>query len=300
MTLAQDYLQRGVVYRNDGDDIRKKVHEILVEHLRPIGNDPGCAKSYAEQFVFDEDVGPIMQAIVGSEQVSRGTLLDMARLPSSSTWIEWPVLTEFPGTKLGVLMVQDVIVGGSVPQTGLFFVMRTGKTEHHHVGCFGCVGMQFPITNDSVMSVAFWKDFVGGDCATVPEEVMKDVRAFAWDAVEALFLIMTPRVCEVREAACSAKANRRRAASGKLPLVEYKRMILKVGVGTPRYASHGGPAPLVKDTVAYHKRLHRVIGHFRTYRAGRQAPLVSFVPEHWRGDVELGVVLKTRHVKGEH
>jgi hypothetical protein len=200
-------------------------------------------------------------------------------------------------------MVDEIFQRGGVKghkdKCGFFFVMRTGKGKDDTVACFGCAAMDLPINEKASLATGFWKDYIPQErVATMPENVQKDMKAFMWDAIDALFLIMTPRVCEVRHVEYSPKVNRRRMVAGKKPFVEYKHLLLKVGVGTPRYVSHGGPVPDVKEP-GHHKRFHRVIGHFRTYRAHREMPLISFVPEHWRGDVELGVVLKTRHVRRE-
>ena len=295
MTLAQDYLERGVVYRMEGSEVKQNCHQVIVEHLKSIGEDPSKAKSYAEQFVFDEEVPYVVGQLVDGGHIDVDSIIAMSRLPSSSTWVEWPVDVENTiGCKMGILFVDQVMrTPAGINYCGLFFIMRTEKDGH--VGCFGAAGIPIPYTFGKNIATAFWKDWDG--VGQLPEKIAKDIKAFIFDALDALFLLMTPRVCELRHQAYSPKANRRRTVAGKLPLVEYKHVILRVGVGSPRYVqSGGGPTVLTREHA--HKRLHRVIGHFRTYRQHRETPLVSFVPEHWRGDVELGVVLKTRHVKG--
>jgi len=74
-------------------------------------------------------------------------------------------------------------------------------------------------------------------------------------------------------------------------------MVTKVGIGSPHYRSNTGGRKPLESEEAHHKRLHRVVGHFRTYREGREQPKISFVPQHWRGDAALGVLLHERVVK---
>lgn len=44
-------------------------------------------------------------------------------------------------------------------------------------------------------------------------------------------------------------------------------------------------------------RRHRVIGHLRKLSCGRIEPVWIWVASHWRGDAELGVVLREHHVQ---
>ena len=302
-TLAQDYLERGYVYGDEGRTMKNNFDAIIRSQLAPIGTDPSRAKSYAEQFVFDEEVPAVVGDLVRGGHVDLDMICSMSHLPSDSTWMEWPItINDAIGCRFGVLIVKDCMRMGELRRPGAFFIMRTQKDGL--VGCFGAIAMPFPMDMGAkVLAIPFWKDWCvkDDDERSLPDDIAKDAKSFVWDVIDGLFLIMTPRVCEIRHSDFSGKLNRRRIASGRLPLVEYKKMVLKVGIGQPRYVrSAGGPAPLVADhREGSHKRLHRVIGHFRTYRANRETAKVSFVPQHWRGDAELGVVLHTRHVKGE-
>ena len=82
-----------------------------------------------------------------------------------------------------------------------------------------------------------------------------------------------------------------------LPMVEYKRVVMKIGVGAPSYPHKAQQHIDGESEEARRRRLHRVVGHFRTYRQGREQPKVAFVPQHWRGNAELGILLHEREVK---
>jgi hypothetical protein len=117
--------------------------------------------------------------------------------------------------------------------------------------------------------------------------------------VNALFLLNVPRVSEVRESVASAKLQKARARRGKMPLLELKHVKLMIGRGGVRYTNRGDLARRPGESVEEHrKRLHQVIGHFRTYVKNREAPRVSWVPPHWRGDATKGIVLHERTIIG--
>jgi hypothetical protein len=62
----------------------------------------------------------------------------------------------------------------------------------------------------------------------------------------------------------------------------YEHHVLEIPVGDEE------PLQIGEGTPHSRHRLHAVRGHMRHYKSGR----ISWIPAHWRGDKELGVVTK--------
>lgn len=284
-TLAQTILESEPLNR----EWCKKLHPVVCARLAP--QNP-FDQYRAEQFVFDEDVTPIVHSLVRQGKIDEVTMASVCTLPASNTWIEWPVPEH--QVKLGYLLSTNLWDDGMVvvkPQVTIVMCMaHNGRGIP--IGLLSLPRMPIDLrTEVEMISVYWWYDK-----NVQNDDVQAEIMAYLWDVFYGVFLIMTPKVCEVRQVTHSEKLQRNRAKHGKLPLVEYKRMSVKVGVGNPRYVGYTSPKGDMYMADRHH-RLHRVIGHFRTYVSGRERPKVSFVPEHWRGDAELGIVLHERHVK---
>jgi hypothetical protein len=124
-------------------------------------------------------------------------------------------------------------------------------------------------------------------------------RSMLMEIAELLFLLNTPRVSETKTHPISARLQRARLRRRKLPLLEFKRVKVLLGAPTIRYPKGTNIPGETREE--RHRRLHQVTGHFRHYLQGRDKPHVAWVPSHWRGDAQLGVVMHDRRiVKPEH
>ena len=296
-TLAQDYVDHARL-KPDVHENRTLCHQMLLEALSPAKADTPVVtrQRKAEVFVFDENPTEVVDSLVVGGHIESRLVYETARLPADVVWIEYPAnLDVDPKCRIGILIAKDAIGAKGRKMAAVCFVMRSTK----YVGPFGMLALdRFPLDPKDEFAIAFWRDIEPG--MEWGEGTLESIKAFMWDLFDSLFLIMTPRVCEVRHSEHSPRLQSRRVKSGKLPLVEYKKMILRVGIGQPRYVKHAGdPSELCPGDApgGQRRRLHSVIGHFRTYQKGREMPLATFVPQHWRGDPEQGIVLRERHVK---
>jgi hypothetical protein len=280
-------------------DLQLWTHDFVLDRLKaPIpGSDLRLAASQcAERYVFDEDAPTITRALVDSGAITNALVFDSMRLPASNIWIEYPLedQTETDIMRIGLMV-------GSVPRNDTVLAgMRTmlaivGQTKTS-VAVVGLMTLpEGPvILGKTKVDLHWFLHYLAGSKSS--SEADHDCKMFVYDLIDCLFLINTPRVCEMRESSFGSNRKVRPKDKPPLPLVEYKRVLLKVGVGTPQYKKNGN-VPGVETDEARHRRLHRVVGHFRTYREGRAQPKVSFVPQHWRGDAELGILLHEREVK---
>jgi hypothetical protein len=324
-TLAQTYLEHG---RVPGDaHIQQVTHDLLIKCLEPVQmpDEPTKLQTKAEIFVFDEAPFLIVNDLIKNGSLDAHLVLDTACIPAQVTWVEYPDPLGELG-RWGCLIATKAIQGDSNTADSWHAMAFVTQTPNGEVCCFGLLGLpNLPLvhkpnlpglpghkTGQNDLMIGWWRDHVpikdkptkvvGGfqysETSTLDEEDYDEIKFFVWDILDALFMIMTPRVCEVRHAEHSPKLQRSRQKQNKMPLVEYKKMLIRVGMGQPRYARHASsPSELVPgQPTGRHHRLHRVIGHFRTYREGRERPYCTFVPQHWRGDEKLGIILKERHV----
>lgn len=249
--------------------------------------------SYAEKFIFDQDAAVIVKDLVDAGSVTRAIVHETSRAPAERFWVEYPC----------------TFTGGRVGRTGIMVIsfleeerplspMRTimivvglmgGDTPVVH----GLVTIpEFPMVLNKHFQVHFFNGKVPPD---LTQEDVEELMNYLYDLVDCLFLINTPRVSEFQQTEWHPRKQRARVKGGKPPLIEVKRVMLNVGVAPARHGRSSEPGSS-GGMSEHHKRLHRVIGHFRTYRKRQETPVVSFVPPHWRGDPDLGIILHERNV----
>jgi hypothetical protein len=122
---------------------------------------------------------------------------------------------------------------------------------------------------------------------------------FVQELVDCLFLITVPRVVEYRDAAFGPRKEKVQRATGK-PLVEFKRV--HITIGAPDVRSKAGADyshSLEKEAAEGGRRYHRVGPFFRTYRKRQKdGPKVVMLDTFWRGNPELGIIIKEKHYDG--
>lgn len=257
------------------------------------------ADQCAERYIFDEDAPLITTQLIDSGAVSADLVWESTRLPASNVWIEFPSNQDNEegfhtriGFMLGRVPVNDTVLSNHRMVMALAAMSSDGAG-----GAVGLITLpDKPVTaTNYAVGVHWFYDRTALDRLDNSRiDIQRECRLFVNDMISCLFLINTPRVCELREGIFGPRKPKIQQRLNH-PLVEYKRVVLKVGVGAPRYQRN--PNPTDETEEARSKRLHRVVGHFRTYRAGREQPKLSFVPQHWRGDATKGILLHERTVK---
>ncbi len=112
------------------------------------------------------------------------------------------------------------------------------------------------------------------------------------EALCGLFLLQQPKVVSVEEIEHGPKLQRARAKRGKLPLLEYRRVQIKIGTIAKR--SNASASRVDSDDAAGRRRYHRVLGHFRVYGRETPDPHALWIEPYFRGDPSLGIVLHER------
>lgn len=244
----------------------------------------------AERFVFAEDPTTALFAMVDEKQVDMSTVYKTARLPAPVTWLEFtPSRGNLDGARWGVLVVDkgkkwEVICAMEGPNNQIASPYIIAAMD------------PLPTQAEGIMGDLAW--FCDADMTEA--EKQEEFKHCIIDVISSLFFLTVPRICEIKESVADAKLQKARMKKGKPPIIEMKRVTLSVGIGRTRYKNSGtrSAGGSTEGTGDFKKRLHPVIGHLRVYtkRQKEGEPLVSWVPHHYRGNAELGVVMHERDV----
>lgn len=238
----------------------------------------------AERFAFADD--PLLAYLELTRNMSDEALSRAIVMPSPVTWLEWTVRYG-DGPRSGEETRSERFGYMVSEKDGTWLIASCMDTVFGVIPVF-VTEVRIPTGRHVATASRCW--LISGRDEALVGWCQQTVR----DVVAALFLLSVPRVCEVREGA-STRLQRARIRRGKLPLVEVRRVHLAIGVGRPRYGSRSEPTVVGSEGI--HHRYHSVISHLRVYHQGTERQRVAVVPKHWRGNKELGIILKEHDVR---
>ena len=309
-TLAQHFL--------DGTRVKRSPHDGQV--LSGLTLEYTTANDYAkmaDRVVFAEELLEVYHEMVDNEQIEPAMIFRNVKLPSDKLWIEWNVVSR-----------KDVAPDGGM-QVGALFEMTTREElpldmivmcRSINTGGMGVVAkykIDPPPYMDSLNGMRFkmtWSDRDGMFTDSRGENTFgisdpNDPRwgqlmsTFIKGAFFGLFLLQQPRVTDTTEVKHAEKIQQKRRKKGKRPLVEYKRVTLKVGIiaGRAGVLRRDRSDAIAGDGAGGgKKKYHHVLGHFRCYHRDTPEENVIWIAPHYRGDPSLGVILREKHlVKAE-
>lgn len=264
------------------------VHKILERALVPREGATvlESQSALAERFEFESDPCAVVRSLIGGGSLDWSSVRETARPVASAQWTEWPCAAR---TRRDGWLREGALTYQYRDKTRVVQVIETTDGIAAPILCFSIE--QMPRRSAGVE--VHWSLCHERHDETLEQTVMV---AYA-DLVEALFMICTPRVSDQTRERPPRHERRRALREHRLPPLEFVRVRMVVGEAPPRYASNSTAEERRREDEEYtRRRLHRVMGHFRVYEKGREQKLVSFVPEHWRGDAELGIVMHDRTV----
>jgi len=224
-----------------------------------------------ERFVFDFSPISLVDDMVEDKLLTKTMVRQFSRVPTDKMWFEF----NLDRGAVGVLVVIDA---------GRVHVIIAGDSHGGPVAFGAFTAQTFPWPQQ-LRCDSIWVAF---------KDKQRQILKLAIDIVEAsLFLLNVPRLCEIR----TSKGGRT-AAQGQhrdYPPVEIKRVVMTLGRGNPRYER--GPQRAGETDEAYRRRLHHVIGHFRTYTKRQTTPKIVWINEQWRGDPSRGIIIRETHFK---
>lgn len=244
---------------------------------------------YAERFVFEFDPALALGDLIKSGAVTQEQCKLLFRLPTEIVWMESSIHDEKGRqAQFGILVDQSFLPRYT------YLVLVIG--DYHQ--SMPILGLSIPrwelITGPKGMQL--WNKIEWSSKTHRNPRPVLDELVFPF-LVGALFHLNIPKMIELRPSTGKTHAppTMKPATPG---VIEYKKVTLRPGLIKTRYEQERREG---ESEAAYHKRLHRVIGHFRTYTHYRdhvfEQPKVAWIEPHWRGDADLGIVLHETHVE---
>jgi len=227
----------------------------------------------AERVVFSDTISDVLADMLDAGQIDIKTILTTTRMPAAAIWVEWPegalrvgaLFDCAPNGRIAVI----VVAGGERQTPGIIFA-----------GTLDALPMeaQSPAIHLGYVAPKISAEYF--ECALV-------------EALCGLFFLEQPRLISSEPVSWGAKLQRAREKRGTIPLLEYRRITIKIWA--EKKAGHGGAAIALGSTVAGGRRpYHQVTGHFRVIR--RETPDVRaiWIDPFFRGDPAVGVLLRER------
>lgn len=239
------------------------------------------------RFVFDQDPQDVVNPLINAGSLHFKQIVNFSRMPTDQLWMEH---TDAMGWATGVFARRNK---GNITLT-LFLDcpnLPVTPVQALTVPDFPWSNMLSPDHNEEGTLVT---NLFSAMRSRVAEQSIDTVAFFS----SCLFLLTVPRVCEVK-AAMNAPLKVKYTGEDKPPTIyppiEIRHVKLVVGQGRTRYVNQT-QQPGESDE-SYRRRLHEVIGHFRTYSKNRSEARIAWVPPHWRGDASKGIIIKQYHVQ---
>lgn len=305
-TMAQHFLDGGPYVKPSPHD-RQMTDALTLEYTT--AND--YAKM-ADRVVFDEELLEVYHQMIDDEQIEANMIFRNVRLPSDRLWVEWRALTTnedamqvgalFEMTTRTELPIDMIVMCRSCRTGGMGIVSRYKIDPPPYAQADG---LQFKMTwSDADGTFTSAKGNPNGGAGLAIDDPHdprwgKLMSTFLKGAFFGLFLLQQPRVTDVTEVKHPEKVQAKRRKHGKKPLVEYRRVKLKVGVVAGRTGvlkRARGEAAAGDGAGGGKKKYHHVMGHFRCYHRDEPNEIVVWIAEHYRGDPALGFMLREKHL----
>lgn len=304
-TLAQHFL--------DGNAVRPSPHDQTVRDALTLEyTSPKDYVKMADRVVFTDEILAVYHDMLDAKQIEPEMIFRNVKLPSDRLWIEWEVTTDSHARS-------DMQVGAlfSMTDRDTLPLDMTVLCRSHGTKGAGVVAkykIDPPPYMDNLNGRTFKMSWSGADGRFVgsgnPAPMMgfespNDPRwgqlmnTFLKGAFFGLFLLQQPRVTDTTEIKHPEKIQQKRRKKGKPPLVEYRRVTLKVGVVAGRAGVLRRDRSLAEPgdgSGGGKKKYHHVLGHFRCYHRDTPSEYVIWIEPHYRGDPTLGVTLREKHL----
>lgn len=302
---------------------KKTKHDAAVErHLKlPEQFNPHSSvailNSLAERIVFTDDVPSLLYEMHDNKQLTYEGVLTTAKLPFDNFWLEYTSIIgieEYPDLKHaqygalvqrihGDLVRMYIIIGTEYSDTTIAGLAYVVEFDHWPPKLY-----PHPDYTDNRKALNFhviWA-YNRPDLAAKKAVSLDTLGGIVTELIFGIFLVTQPKVYNDEVIKWHAKKQSARAKHGKPPLLEYRRIHLRIGKSVKRYS--GQPTATTRgfhsvtnehdtesDDAIRHRRYHKVMGHFRHYN--RHDPAYSvWIEPHYRGDPALGITFTERDV----
>ena len=273
----------------------------------------------AERIVFTDDVPSLLYEMHDNKQLTYEGMLTSAKLPFDCFWIEYKSIIGVEGiedlerAQYGALVMR-------MPNNNVRMYIVIG-TEYHDIGSLSSIAYvvefehwppkMIPVPRSDRLlgrALQFFVNYAYNRkrIEAKDEDAMDSLGGIVTELIFGIFLVTQPKVYNDERVEWHPKKQGARAKHGKPPLLEYRRIRLRICKPVKRYnaqptATRGlihsitHEANTESDDAIRHRRYHKVMGHFRHYNNHDPAYSVWIEP-HYRGDPALGITFTERDV----
>ena len=272
----------------------------------------------AERIVFTDDVPSLLYEMHDNRQLTYEGMLTSARLPYDCFWLEYKSIIGFDGFKdidraeYGALVVKHhdgarlyIVIGtpyqdlGTV--SGLVYVVEFNvwpPVLHAHP--------KLPEGVKKALSFDVLYAYNDKRIKNEEEKAIDTLGGIVTELIFGIFLVTQPRTYHDEAVKWHPKKQAARTKHGKPPLLEYRRIRMRITKPVKRYAAQATATRGINTSITHeldtehpdattHRRYHKVMGHFRHYNNHDPAYSVWIEP-HYRGDPALGITFTERDV----
>jgi len=271
----------------------------------------------AERIVFTDDVPSLLYEMHENKQLTYEGILTSARLPYDCFWIEYKSrigvegITDLADASYGALVKR-------MPNGNVRFHVIIG-TRYHDLGVLSSIAYvvdfdHWPPKLTSVLgrvskAMQFYiVDAYNRERLTNDEDAQDSVGGIVCELIFGIFLVTQPKVYSDEAVVWHPRKQAARRKSDKPPLLEYRRIRLKITKPVKRYTAgdratasrgirtlQGEDVGTETEDAINHRRYHKVMGHFRHYLR-HDPPYTVWIDPHYRGDPALGITFTERDV----
>ena len=299
-------------------------HDAIVEkHLRlPDTFNPHSSvavlNTLAERIVFTDDVPSLLYEMHDNRQLTYEGMLTSAKLPFDTFWIEYKSILgmneiyEITRAEYGALVCRlpngnvrmYIIIGTDFSDLGLISSLAyVVEFEHWPPRMQSAPLADKPMTK----AMQFYVNYAynRSSIEEKDEDATNSLGGIVTELIFGIFLVTQPKVYNDEKVEWHPKKQAARRKHNKPPLLEYRRIRLRITKPVKRYsgqptAKRGIYMPnnevnTESEDAITHRRYHKVMGHFRHYNNHDPAYSVWIEP-HYRGDPALGITFTERDV----
>lgn len=278
-----------------------KWDDVLRSHLEinTKGMATDVAMSYTERLVYNHELPSTLTRLVNNNGIDIKMMYNTMKMPSDRVWVEYN--TEI-GDK-GVWKIGGMFLQYNLEQMRLIIVMGTETKFGWVSGITHVIRFERwpPKFQGSALPLNMHYHFTTLDEFARDKGYQSDTRNMVDELVFGLFLITQPRTIETQDHVHAYKQQRARVKLGKPPLIDYRRVNIKIATGKRQGGvdTRQDHATIQNTSGGGRKQYHHVLGHFRHYGVTdkRKEAHTTWIDDHWRGDPSLGVILHERNVK---
>lgn len=262
----------------------------------------GALNKLAERIVFTDDVPSLLYEMHDNKQLTYEGIVSTTYLPYDCFWIEYTTTLDITALS-GVSRLHYGALVERLLNDNVRMYIVTGMDFYDRETVSGLVYIveftEWPLNVKDKKSIEYYVRWSFNNMDNNDQSMVLDLGTTINELIFGIFLVTQPKVYKEELVTYKPSHKRARAAKGKPPLLEYRKLRVHIGQVHKRYTQRpaSGLRTVVDDYASdiVHRRYHKVMGHFRHY-VHDDNPRTVWISPHYRGDPKLGATFIERDV----